>query len=96
MKLKLIVMVLMGIGIGLVVPYFGPPQNAIAQQVKQLKKGQAQPEWENKVVNFDYTDDNTKALNALAADRWEYVGLLGIASGNLRSGGQVAFKREKN
>jgi hypothetical protein len=43
----------------------------------------------------DY-DKQTKQINELAAEGWEYVGLLSAASyGRLGSLGQVLFKRPK-
>src|SRR5262249_33603547 len=56
-------------------------------------EAQRPEDWEHKAVSFGPSEeDNTNKLNALAADGWEYVGLL--ASGNdngLR--GMVAFRR---
>ena len=90
---KLIATVLVGIGIGLAFPYLGNHQDAIAQQQEKAAK------WEYQVVQFLYgnTDDSTKQMNGLAAETWEYVGLVGVQSGGkgLPGGGHVAFKREK-
>jgi hypothetical protein len=81
-------LVLSGLWAGIL--YLGSVKDAHAEQEKAVK-------WEFKTVHFSGvgTDAYDKQLNKLAADGWEYVGLVatpyrGQASG---CGGMVAFKR---
>jgi len=76
------VMLMVGIAIGLALPYLGTPQNAIGQQHKQVK-------WEYHVEHLPGNDAayNKKTINNLAKDGWEFAGHV--------SGTSVAFKREK-
>ena len=90
---KIIATVLVGIEIGLALPFTGNHQDAIAQQEKATK-------WEYNVVRFGFynANDLAKLMDGLAAERWEYVGFVGVPPGNKGSfegGGNVAFKREK-
>jgi hypothetical protein len=91
---KLLATVLIGIGIGLAFPFFGHHQDAIAQQQEK-----AAAKWEYQVVHFRYGDleGDTKKMNSLAAENWEYVGLLATTGGGAAAGGggTVAFKRLK-
>jgi len=71
--------------------------------------GQTKHEWEYKVVEFVVEDANpsadrqTKEVSKLAAEGWEYVGLLCAGphgflpqpGGQLSSSGNVLFKRPK-
>jgi type II secretory pathway pseudopilin PulG len=97
MKPKLIAAVLVGIGLGLAMPFFAKQQDAAAQQQKDQK-------WEYKVEQFGAKGsvDGAKAqLNNLANDGWEYVGLVATPYGGGGGGfgggesGWVAFKRLK-
>jgi hypothetical protein len=53
------------------------------------------PRWEYMVVSFHgEVDKQTKALNDLADQGWEYVGLVSTPGGGA-AGGHVAFRRKK-
>ncbi len=87
--------------------------SSLRQSAAQGQIGQDKPGWEYKVVTFkveDGDDKQTKEINSLAADGWEYVGLLctgtnpySIQNGNFSnrfgtestSFGHVLFKRAK-
>jgi hypothetical protein len=91
MKWKTFAAVLVGLVIGLAIPYV-TGNTVEAEQNRAVM-------WEYKTVHFSGvgTDAYDKQLNKLAADGWEFVGLVatpyrGQASG---CGGMVAFKRPK-
>ncbi len=81
----------------------------LKELVAQVQVLQKKVEWEYKVVAFVVESDNrqvdshTKAINKLAAEGWEYVGLLCAgphpytdgAGMRVNSGGNVLFKRAK-
>ena len=94
MSRKLFAMALLGVVIGLAIPFLGMQQNVNAQQ----QKGAAT--WEYQVVSFTgQANVMTQLMNNLAADRWEYVGLVATHAGGgkfqIQPEGHVAFKREK-
>lgn len=83
--------------------------SALKQSEAQGQGGQFKPGWEYKVVAFVVENDSrdvdtqTKQINSLAAEGWEYVGLLcagphphhsGVQQ-FIKSGGNVLFKRPK-
>jgi hypothetical protein len=96
--IRWLVMVAIGIGIGLAAAVW-----------HQQRRAEAQPlgsQWEYKVVVFQHAGDYrtdpdgrhnadkfTTQLSALAAERWEYVGL--VVNPSSYSRGYVAFKRLK-
>lgn len=92
MHARLIVTLLIGTAIGLGIAHVGMPQNVAAQQVKQTK-------WEYYVTVLPAynPDDCTKAMNNLAKDRWEFVGLVGVGNTNITGSTNptAAFRREK-
>jgi hypothetical protein len=100
MKPKLIfAAVLVGVGLGLAMPFFAKHQDAAAQQQKDQK-------WEYKVEQFQCssttTEDSGKQMQALANAGWEYVGLVAVPGGGYGNpprqeptAGYVAFKRLK-
>ena len=87
--------------------------SSLRQSEAQGQVGHDKPGWEYKAVTFkveDGDDKQTKEINSLAADGWEYVGLLctgtnpySIQNGNFSSRfgtestsfGHVLFKRAK-
>jgi hypothetical protein len=86
MKPKLIAAVLVGIGLGLAMPFMGWQPEAPAQQQKDQK-------WEYKVERFQSNkggvDGATAQLNNLANDGWEYVGPVATPGGG--GGGALAI-----
>jgi hypothetical protein len=90
--------------------------SSLRQSEAQGQVGQDKHGWEYKVMKFQVEDDRenvgkqTEVINSLAADGWEYVGLLcaganpySMQNGNFRSRygtestscGHVLFKRAK-
>ena len=92
MNAKLMSAVMVGLIAGLFISSFGWQQTAHGQQEKA-------PRWEYKVESFsDIASDSTERLNKLAADGWEYVGLISTVRAEGAAFGkpaQVAFKRSK-
>ena len=73
MRGKLVVMFLAGLVVGAVVAFAGWHPRALGQQ------GQQAQQWEYKVVHVSATPDEgppTRVMNTVAADGWEYSGLL--------------------
>ena len=110
MKCRMVAVSLLALVVGLVA-WLSLRQSEAQGQIGQEKQG-----WEYKVVAFRVQNDNdtadkqTKEINSLVADGWEYVGLLcaGTQPYNLRNGtlnsnegsqtssyGHVLFKRPK-
>ena len=104
MNSKMVAAVSLGLLVGLVA-WLSLRQSEARGQVGQEKHG-----WEYKVVAFVVdeqshrnVDRHTKQIDSLAAERWEYVGLLcagpnPYSSGagmRVNSGGNVLFKRPK-
>ena len=103
MKCKMVAVASFGLVVGLLA------WSSLRQSEAQGQVGQAKVEWEYKVVAFVVQDPSrnverhTKEINSLAAEGWEYVGLLcagphpynNIAGMRVESGGNVLFKRPK-
>ena len=104
MNYRMVAALSVGLAIGLV------GWSSLRQSEAQGQVGQEKQGWEYKVVAFVVEDDNsrnvdthTKQINSLAAEGWEYVGLLcsgpdvyqAPARTRVRSGGNVLFKRPK-
>lgn len=106
MNCKMVAAASLGLAIGLVAC------SSLRQSEAQGQVGQEKHGWEYKVVAFVVEDENsrnvdrhTKEINSLAAEGWEYVGLLCAGSNPYRtgarsdmwvkSGGNVLFKRLK-
>jgi hypothetical protein len=109
MNYKMVASVSFGLVIGLLA------WASLRQSEAQGQVGQAKVEWEYKVVAFVVqnadnreVDRQAEQINSLAAEGWEYVGLLcaGSNSGQreagigppvipIMSGGNVLFKRPK-
>jgi hypothetical protein len=88
MRGKLVVTFLAGLVVGAVVAFAGWHPRALGQPAPQAQK------WEYKVVRVGLSsndDEDTRMMNALAAEGWEYSGLL--AAGDRAS--MVTFKRLK-
>jgi hypothetical protein len=91
MKWKLVVVFLVGLVVGLAIPYLMPGNPVQAEQNKGVK-------WEYRAEVF-YGDEGrrqvvSKRLNELAAEGWEYVGLISTpAERNDVLQGMVMFKR---
>ncbi len=104
MKCKMVAVASVGLAIGLVA------WSSLRQSEFQCQAGQAKGGYEYKVVAFVVQDDSrdvdgqTKKINSLAAEGWEYVGLLCAGpqphANNqgtfVKSGGSVLFKRPKS
>jgi hypothetical protein len=68
---------------------------ALGRQLPAQGQRQEPPRWQYMVVSFHgETDKQTKLLNDLAEQGWEYVGLV-VTPGGGAAGGHVAFKRPK-
>ena len=105
MNSKMVAAVSLGLAVGLMASLFLRQPEAQGQ-VSQQKQG-----WEYKVVAFEaagtlnqHLDEQTLEINSLAAQRWEYVGLLcagpspsvrQFSGAPLRPSGLVLFRRPK-
>lgn len=94
MKGQLAVALMVGLVLGLALPAFVSQHEAQGQRVE---KAPTPAQWEYKVVALTRGSDHAKQLNELAADGWEYVGLLVNHSGTglAVTVGDVAFRRPK-
>ncbi|MHB8971248.1 MAG: DUF4177 domain-containing protein [Pirellulaceae bacterium] len=85
--------------------------SSLRQPEAQAQVGPEKQQWEYKVVAFEVDNPNGRnvkmheeTINSLAAEGWEYVGLLCAGphpyhtgqSGPVNSGGNVLFRRPKS
>jgi hypothetical protein len=100
MQRNLIAGAVLGLLLGLAIPWLLLRPEAQAQQPDKVQK------WEYKVVSFRGANDakiierSTQRLNELAEEGWEYVGPVSNYSktyggGDVESFGYVAFRRPK-
>jgi hypothetical protein len=105
MTAKLLGVLLVGVLIGFGMTFLAKQPEAQAQKQEKpaadkLQEFRFKPrQWEFKVVAFPGTDaalgKAESELTKLAADGWEYVGLVNTPLSGLRADSWVAFKRPK-